>query len=126
VRALVAERVVDAVHDCADGGLAVALAEMAIAGSTGFAVNLDDVPGDVAPAAACFSESASRVVVGVSPARVGDVLGRAREAGVPAADIGETGGDRLVATGAFDVSLAAATRAWRDAIPNALGVTTSH
>ncbi len=126
VRALVAERVVDAVHDCADGGLAVALAEMAIAGSTGFAVNLDAVPGDVAPAAACFSESASRVVVGVSPARVGDVLGRAREAGVPAADIGETGGDRLVATGAFDVPLAAATRAWRDALPNALGVTTSH
>ena len=41
--------------------------------------------------------------------------------GVPATDVGEAGGDRLVATGAFDVALADVTRAWRDAIPNALG-----
>jgi len=52
---------------------------------------------------------------------VDEVLSRAGTAGVPAADVGEAGGDRLVATGAFDVALADATRAWRDAIPNALG-----
>jgi predicted metal-dependent phosphoesterase TrpH len=54
------------------------------------------------------------------------IVERLRDAGVPAAEVGETGGDRLVASGAFDVALADATRAWRDAIPNALGVTTSH
>ena len=35
VRAFVAERVVVGVHDCSEGGLAVAVAEMAIAGSCG-------------------------------------------------------------------------------------------
>jgi hypothetical protein len=64
-------------------------------------------------------------VLGVTGARVADVLDRARAAGVPAAEVGETGGDRLVADGAFDVDLAAASAAWRDAIPDRLGVTTA-
>jgi hypothetical protein len=54
------------------------------------------------------------------------VLARAAAAGVPAAVIGDAGGDRLVATDAFDVSLGDAHRAWRDAIPNLMsGVTAS-
>src|SRR4029453_2030561 len=36
VRALVSGGLVDGVHACSDGGLAVALAEMAIAGASGF------------------------------------------------------------------------------------------
>jgi phosphoribosylformylglycinamidine synthase len=119
VRALVAERAVDAVHDCAEGGMAVALAELAIAGETGFRVTL---PVGLPTAAACFSESASRVVLGVPPDRVGAVVERAHAAGVPVAEVGETGGDRLVVTGAVDVALADATSAWRDAIPSALGI----
>ncbi|HEV7863057.1 MAG TPA: hypothetical protein VGR20_10170, partial [Acidimicrobiia bacterium] len=72
------------------------------------------------PAAACFSESANRVVVAVDEARIDDILGRAAAAGVPAAAIGTTGGDRLVWTGAFDVTQAEAETAWRDALPSAL------
>jgi phosphoribosylformylglycinamidine synthase len=114
VRALVAGGLVDGVHDCSDGGLAVALAEMAVVGECGFDVTIGG-------AAECFSESASRVVVAVDDALVDDVLARAAAAGVPADNIGAAGGDRLVARGAFDVALADATAAWRDAIPNALG-----
>jgi phosphoribosylformylglycinamidine synthase len=113
VRALVAGGFVDGVHDCSDGGLAVALAEMAIVGACGF----DVVIGG---ALECFSESASRVVCAVDPVLSDEVLARAAASGVPASDIGHAGGDRLVAADAFDVSLADATRAWRDAIPNAL------
>jgi phosphoribosylformylglycinamidine synthase len=113
VRALVAGGLVDGVHDCSDGGLAVALAEMAVVGECGFDVTIGG-------AAECFSESASRVVVAVDDALVDDVLARAAAAGVPADNIGAAGGDRLVARGAFDVALADATAAWRDAIPNAL------
>jgi phosphoribosylformylglycinamidine synthase len=120
VRALVRERVVDGVHDCADGGLAVALAEMAIRGEVGFRVAPET--GGLAPALLWFSESASRVVLAVAPERVDALLERAGAAGVVAADIGEATGDRLVAEGDFDVSLADATRAWRDAIPSRLGV----
>jgi phosphoribosylformylglycinamidine synthase len=90
---------------------------MAIAGECGFEVQ----PPDGLPLAAwCFSESASRVVITVDPRPLPHILRRAEDAGVPAVDIGFAGGDRLVARGAFDVSLADAARAWRDAIPSAL------
>jgi phosphoribosylformylglycinamidine synthase subunit PurL len=117
VRGLVAERAVVGVHDCADGGLAVTLAEMAIAGDCGFSVTR---PSGLAAAAWCFAESASRVVVSTTPDAAAGVLARAESAGVPAWELGPTGGDRLVAAGAFDVELAVATRAWRRAIPDAL------
>jgi phosphoribosylformylglycinamidine synthase II len=118
VAALVAERTVTGVHDCSEGGLAVALAEMAFAGGVGFEIDAA-APGaaELTPAEAYFSESASRVVLSVS----GDgsaVLQRAMQAGVPAAVVGVAQGDRLRAANAFDVPLADADRAWRDAIPN--------
>jgi len=114
VRALVAGGLVDGVHDCSDGGLAAALAEMAIAGECGFDVSIGG-------ALECFSEAASPLKNNVDPLLVDEVLSRACAAGAPAADVGEGRGDRMIATGAFDVALADATRAWRDAIPNALG-----
>jgi phosphoribosylformylglycinamidine (FGAM) synthase-like enzyme len=120
VRELVAGRVVAGVHDCSDGGLAAALAEMAIAGDTGFRLTL---PAGIHAAAACFAESASRVVLAVTAEHLDAVRTAARDAGVPAEMLGEAGGDRLVAQDAFDVALADAARAWRDAIPRALGAT---
>jgi phosphoribosylformylglycinamidine synthase II len=114
VRALVVDRGVAGVHDCSDGGLAVALAEMAFGGDTGFTVASET---GIPAAAWCFGETASRIVCAVAPAAVDGVLERARAAGVRAVDLGVAGGDRLVATGAFDVALADARAAWRDAIP---------
>jgi len=120
VAALVGERAVAGVHDCSDGGLAVALTEMAIAGGCGFEVSPEGSLSGLVPAVACFAESANRVVVAVDEQRVDDVLGRAAAAGVPAVAIGTAGGDRLVWAGAFDVALPDAEHAWRDALPAAL------
>src|SRR5205814_9303008 len=106
------------VHDVSDGGLAVALAEMAVAGGCGFDVS---ITSELVPALAWFSETASRVVLAVDPAQADDLVERARAANVPAQRLGTAGGDRIVAAGAFAVSLADATHAWRDALPNALG-----
>jgi len=115
VRDLVASNLVSAVHDASDGGLAVALAEAAIAGRCGFAIT----PETELPAAAwCFGESASRVVVTAESRRLDEVLLRASDAGVAAHDAGMTGGARLVVNGVLDVALAEAARAWRDAIPS--------
>ncbi len=130
-----------AVHDCSDGGLAVALAEMAITGDVGFTVDLDAVPvvavgsagadsDDAVPTGAlCFAESASRVILGVEPSGVDEVLELAAGAGVPGAVVGRTeateGVARLTAResrgGGFDVALDAATDAWRRPIPDAVG-----
>src|SRR5690606_40579746 len=83
-------------HDCAEGGLAVTLAECCFeAGGAGADV---DVPvaatdgGVDATTATLFGESASRVVVSVAPDRTAAVLAAAHAAGVPAARIGTTGG----------------------------------
>jgi phosphoribosylformylglycinamidine synthase subunit PurL len=122
VRTLVHDRVVRGVHDCSEGGLAVAVSEMAIEGNCGVTVALDT---ELVPALAWFSESASRVVVSVAPDRAGAVLDAAAAADVPAVRLGVAGGDRIVADGAFSVSVADATTAWRDAIPAALSVTPS-
>lgn len=62
---------VRAVHDLSDGGLGVALAEMAIAGRLGAEVDLDLVPAcpaaGMAPETILYSESAGRLLVSVSP-----------------------------------------------------------
>jgi phosphoribosylformylglycinamidine synthase len=120
VAELVAERVVGGVHDCSDGGLAVALAEMAISGEVGFTVRLAGSLAGMAPALACFSETASRVVLSVDPALAAGLFERAEETGVPAVELGEAAGGRLVMEGAFDVALADAAPAWREALPRAL------
>ena len=65
VAELVREREVTGVHDVSDGGLAVALCEMAFAGDTGFRVDLATAPAPASCSAAeaAFGESTSRVVV---------------------------------------------------------------
>jgi phosphoribosylformylglycinamidine synthase len=133
VRELVAGAFVDGIHDCSDGGLAVTLAEMAIAGGCGFHVAIPDgelTAGALPAPVWCFAESASRVVVSVVPELVADVLEQARRYEVTAAVLGEATADdgaaALVIDGPngpiVDVALADAAHAWRDAIPTALGL----
>ena len=110
----VVARVPSGIHDCSEGGLAIALAEMAINGGVGFEVTIGD-------ALACFSESASRVVMSVAPDRVAGLIAAAGAAGVPAALIGHARGADLSVDGAFSVELEQATRAYRDAIPTIMG-----
>jgi phosphoribosylformylglycinamidine synthase len=65
-----AKRLVRACHDCSEGGIAVALAEMAFAGGLGASLELDTVPlGERIDRDdfIAFSESNSRFLVEVSP-----------------------------------------------------------
>ena len=100
----------EGVHDVADGGLALALAEMAVGGGTGFRIAVDGGHRGL------FSESPSRVVAAVSEAARSEVLDRCREAGVALAEAGVAGGDRLVVEGLVDVALSDATAAWHGAM----------
>src|SRR5499427_8269867 len=91
VRALIAEGVATAVHDVSDGGLAVTLAEMAMA--SGIGATLDPAP---APAHAFwFGEDQGRYVVTLTAAQAPQVAARARKAGIPVRNLGATGGDAL-------------------------------
>jgi phosphoribosylformylglycinamidine synthase subunit PurL len=97
VRALIRDGTVTAVHDLSDGGLAVALAEMAIASGIGAA--LSEAPADIPAHAYWFGEDQARYLVTVPAAQAQDVVARAQEAGVLAASIGVTGGPALALPG---------------------------
>ncbi len=108
------------IHDVSEGGLAVALAEMAVASGVGFRVDLGPAP----TAAGLFGEAPSRVLVSLAPERVSDLVSEAARAGLEARSIGAAGGDRLIIEGACDLGLADAVAAWRDALPAALALVT--
>jgi phosphoribosylformylglycinamidine synthase len=110
-------------HDCAEGGVAVAIAECCFDSGLGVEAAIPPVPADLGAfgdVAALFGESASRVVVSAAPGGVGPLLALARAAGVPAERIGTVGGasirlsvgPRLV----VDEPRAAAEAAWSTAI----------
>ncbi len=105
-------------HDCSDGGLAVALAECAIAGGTGFAISL---PGDLPWYVSLFAESASRAVVAVHPDRMSSLEDLAMRHGVPWSRLGETGGPRMVFDALFEVSVEEARTVYEEAIPRLVG-----
>jgi phosphoribosylformylglycinamidine synthase II len=115
---LAARRLLASAHDLADGGLAVALVEAALAGGVGATVQL---PGGIPPLAALASETPSRVLLAAAPAAAGELAGRAAAAGVPAARLGATGGDRLVVPGLLDLPLERLRDAYEGALPRALG-----
>jgi phosphoribosylformylglycinamidine synthase II len=114
VRNLVSDGLLEGVHDVSDGGLGVALAEMAFAGGVGFRVQ------GVEDHAALFSEAPSRAVVCVLPDRAGEVLSRAADAGLGATLLGGSGGDRLVVDGLVDLDLSEAKRRWSADLPEVL------
>ena len=91
VRALIADAAVTAVHDLSDGGLAVALAEMAMA--SGIGAEIVAPPGPAA--AAWFGEDQGRYLLTVAGDRLADVEERAAAAGVSLVRIGVTGGTTL-------------------------------
>jgi phosphoribosylformylglycinamidine synthase subunit PurL len=91
VRALIAAGVATAVHDVSDGGLAVALAEMAMA--SGIGATLD--PARAPAHGFWFGEDQARYVVTVTAAKAPLVADRARKAGVTVRNLGATGGDAL-------------------------------
>jgi phosphoribosylformylglycinamidine synthase II len=102
VRALIAEGVATAVHDVSDGGLLVALAEMAMA--SGIGAELERPP--IAAHAFWFGEDQARYVVTADPGKAARILDRAKAAGVPARELGSTGGDALTVAGERPVPIA--------------------
>ncbi|HEX6783712.1 MAG TPA: phosphoribosylformylglycinamidine synthase subunit PurL [Sphingomicrobium sp.] len=92
IRDLIKRGLVTAVHDCSDGGAAVAVAEMALAGGIGLTMTI--VPEIPNPAAILFGEDQGRYVVTTrDPDQVRAIANAAQLFTVP---IGTTGGDAVV------------------------------
>ncbi|MFZ0125323.1 MAG: phosphoribosylformylglycinamidine synthase subunit PurL [Xanthobacteraceae bacterium] len=93
VRILIHENIATAAHDISDGGLLVALAEMAMA--SGIGAQLAPAPGKMPAHAFWFGEDQGRYLVTVHSGAVDAILARAAIAGVPVRRIGTTSGETL-------------------------------
>ncbi|MGY4311609.1 phosphoribosylformylglycinamidine (FGAM) synthase-like enzyme [Bradyrhizobium sp. JR3.5] len=105
-----------AAHDVSDGGLLIALAEMAIA--SGIGAQLLAAPSSIVPHAYWFGEDQARYIVSVPAADAGLVLAKMKGAGVPCARIGTTGGEAIAVAGEPPVTIESLSHAFEHWLPN--------
>ena len=124
------EGLLESAHDCAEGGLAVTLAECCFDGDgIGVAVDMPaqtiDGRPDLSLVATLFGESASRVIVSVAEQQADTVMTRAAQAGVPATILGRTGGARVHVsvdgTAVIDMPVAVAEQIWTTGLSRYFG-----
>jgi phosphoribosylformylglycinamidine synthase subunit PurL len=121
VRALIRAGVATAVHDVSDGGLAVALAEMAMASGIGATLQLPYVTD---PIPVWFGEDQGRYLVTIpstDKSLLRDIGDEARENGFAAPVIGETGGTELKLFGARAIPVAELKAAHESWFPRFMG-----
>jgi phosphoribosylformylglycinamidine synthase len=122
VRAAISGGLVESVHDCAEGGVAVAVAECCIAGGHGCEVEwsaLNDASSRGLPsilAGILFGETQSRFVVGFREEAAMRLQALAKADEVPLIELGTVGGDRIRFGGVIDVSLSDAAAAHERAL----------
>ncbi len=116
VRGLIRARKVTAVHDCSDGGLAVAMAEMALAGAIGAMVQ--QINFATPNHAFYFGEDQARYVVTCTSDTADALLAQAKTANIPAMFIGVTGGTTLTLAGEPPISLKSLRTAHENWLPD--------
>jgi phosphoribosylformylglycinamidine synthase len=119
LRELVADGMVLGSHDVAQGGLGLALAEMAALSGIGASV------ARIADHHELFCEAPGRAVLCVGADRVREVLDRLDSAGVPVRRIGEAEGDSLRVKGLLDVAVEDLRTSWNEHLSSTLGAGTT-
>ena len=119
VRGLIRDRRVSACHDLADGGLAVTLAEMALAGGLGATVKSPENAAETPLHAWLFGEDQARYLVTTTDPE--GLIVRAGVNGVPAVQIGVTGGASLTLPGGAPISLGELRAAHEGWLPRYMG-----
>ena len=133
-RFLVRRGLVRSAHDCADGGLAVTIAECCIAGAVGALLDLPvyrtpETEGqnlDSRVDNLLFGETQSSIVVSCTPNSLPLVIRAAREYDIPCLALGSVGGDSLVIRQpggqiAIKLLVEEMDRLWRGSISSLMG-----
>ena len=115
VRALIREGALSAVHDVSDGGLLVAIAEMALAGSKG--VTLEAAPDHLPVHALWFGEDQARYVIAASPDNADAIHKAAALAEVPIRLLGRVGGEAIALQGEAPLPLGTLRTVHEDWLP---------
>lgn len=103
VRTLIESGDVAHVHDCSDGGLWVAVAEMALAANIGVDISLGNL--DIPAHAILFGEDQGRYILSVDKATSLEILADAEAKNIPIRELGFAHGDSLHIEGADEVKL---------------------
>jgi phosphoribosylformylglycinamidine synthase len=114
-----------AAHDCADGGLAVALAELCFSSLGRNAIGADvNLEGDLSSTALLFSESPSRIIITCDPSDVEAIRLIAERHEIPFALLGAAGGTQLrISTNGEEqikAEIADLESTWRNALSRSL------
>ncbi len=115
---LIQAGLVESAHDCADGGLAVAVVECALPAGVGASINLSakNLPLEFR----LFGEDASRVIVSCDPAHLARIKQVAGEHEISADVLGETAGGRVEIAIAGQTAISASVEELRAAYEGAL------
>jgi phosphoribosylformylglycinamidine synthase II len=101
VRGLIQNGDIDTCHDVSDGGVAIALTEMALSGDIGVTI---DVGADVS-APWLFGEDQGRYIITCTADQLKTVTSTFENAGILVRQIGTTGGDSISFTGDASIGL---------------------
>lgn len=122
LRALIRDGLVQSAHDCAEGGLAVTLAESCLSAEPLLGADIDFGTTGLRPEVLLFNESQSRVVISVKPENATAAQSLLASHGVPARVLGTvTAGPNLglKADGAaFDWDVPTLHTSWAETIGN--------
>ena len=103
VRKLIRLRRVNAVHDCSDGGLAMAAAELCLSSNIG--AQLNHAYPDIPLHAYMFGEDQARYLMAVEPNSVNPILSTGSGMGISVQKVGTVGGDSFKFTDKVDIPL---------------------
>lgn len=109
---------IEAAHDLSDGGLAITLAEMAIFGNKGAALDVSELGGISLDT--LFSEAQSGVVISVKPDNLDAVTDHFKKMDVPIYNLGTVKGDNLKIQGLTSLKVTNLKSIYEEAIPQAM------
>jgi phosphoribosylformylglycinamidine synthase len=118
VRGLIEQGRVDTVHDLSDGGLLVAVAEMAIKANIGADIGQASL-ADAIPF--FYGEDQARYLIATPFAEAEKIVAEAQAAAIPVAELGKTGGDAITINGKDRIALAKLRAAHEDWFPRFMG-----
>ena len=108
-------------HDISDGGLAVAVAEMAL--GRGIGADLSQAPQGSEPHAFWYGEDQARYVVALASEKAEAFAKAAADAGVPVTTLGTTGGNALILPEGRPILVSALSERHESFLPTLMGST---
>ncbi len=128
IQLLIRKGYITAAHDCSKGGLAIALAIMAIKSGFGAKIDLEQVPKtNMKPDELLFSESHARFIVTSRKEDVDKVLSLCKNNNVSASLVGEVKEDGMITLfygkeGIANCYVSKMEKCWKETIPKSVGM----